>query len=302
MTLIADRPVLVAGAAGTMGMEVVRALRERGAQVRAIVHGPERAAALPSGVEPFVADLEDRAEVASAFQEVAAAFFLSPHEEREERIAENFVAACEAAGARLVFAGVHAHADTALGRFLVRKLFQWYAPHYRGKIRIAERVRTSRTRAVMIGPGAFFQNEEIFRADILSGIYPLPMRLLQAVDVRDIGDAAARALLDESITAGYHPVVGPASLTGDQVAADWTAALGFEVRYAPDLERVDRAVQQHYRGRKALDYRLTYRSLGKFSEGTTSGQLEQTNELLGRPPRSHLEYAIDTAAKWLATV
>jgi uncharacterized protein YbjT (DUF2867 family) len=299
MKVNAERPVLVAGATGTMGREVVRALQERGAHVRAIVRGPERVAALPSGVEPLVADLEDADAVASAFRHVAAAFFLSPHEESEERIAENFVAACEAAGARLVFAGVHAHAGTAVGRLIVRKLFQWYAPHYRGKIRIAERVRTSLTRPVMIGPGAFFQNEEIFRTDILSGIYPLPMRLLQAVDVRDIGDAAARALLDESITAGYHPVVGPASLTGDQVAADWTAALGFEVRYAPDLERLDRAVQQHYRGRKALDYRLTYRSLGKFSERTTLGQLKQTTELLGRQPRSHGEYAIETAARWM---
>lgn len=51
--------ILVTGATGYVGSRVARRLIERGDQVAGVIRTPERAAALPQGVEPLVADLAD---------------------------------------------------------------------------------------------------------------------------------------------------------------------------------------------------------------------------------------------------
>lgn len=51
--------ILVTGATGYVGSRVARRLIERGNRVTGLIRAPERAAALPQGVEPLVADLAD---------------------------------------------------------------------------------------------------------------------------------------------------------------------------------------------------------------------------------------------------
>ena len=65
--------VLVTGATGTVGVHVVRALRERGAAARAFVRDPERAAlALGDDVELAVGDFADRGSLDRALRGVDA--------------------------------------------------------------------------------------------------------------------------------------------------------------------------------------------------------------------------------------
>lgn len=73
----------------------------------------------------------------------------------------------------------------------------------------------------------------------MNGVYPLPLRLFPRVDTRDVGDAAARALLDPNIPSGGYALVGPESLSGAQSAAHWSVALGWPVHYAPDMALTD---------------------------------------------------------------
>jgi uncharacterized protein YbjT (DUF2867 family) len=49
--------VLVTGATGAIGTEVTAALLARGAAIRALVCGTDRAGHLPRGVEPVLGDL-----------------------------------------------------------------------------------------------------------------------------------------------------------------------------------------------------------------------------------------------------
>jgi uncharacterized protein YbjT (DUF2867 family) len=295
-----ERPLLVAGATGAIGSAVVRALLERGAPVRVFVRSAEKVAELPEGVERVVGSLEDPAAVERAFRGVHAAFFVSPHDDAEERIAENFVSACEREGVRLVFAGVDADGANRLTRFLQGTIFALMLPHYKPKLRIAQRIRTSRTNPVVLIPGNYYQNDEICREQILAGTYPLPLRLIPRVDTRDVGDAAARALLDPDVPSGGYPLVGE-SLSGEQTAANWSAALGRAVRYQPDIALTDELLERYYGGRKAIDFQKTYRLLAKFAAKTKSREVRQTAFLLGKPPRSHAEYARDMAVHWLAS-
>jgi uncharacterized protein YbjT (DUF2867 family) len=78
--------VLVTGATGTNGLEVVRQTIARGAQVRAFVR--ERAAAagvLPPEVELFEGDLAQRTAVRAALRGIERVFLLTPvHEDMED--------------------------------------------------------------------------------------------------------------------------------------------------------------------------------------------------------------------------
>jgi uncharacterized protein YbjT (DUF2867 family) len=294
---LVQRPVLVMGAGGTVGRHVVRSLLQRGAAMRLFVRRLESVESLPASVERFVGNLEDAEAVARAFDGIGSAFFVSPHEDTEELIARNVVGAAELARVRLVHVGVHADGSSRLVRLAGRLLFRVLLAHYSGKLLIAERVRTSRTDSVLILPGSYYQNEEIFRAQILAGVFPMPLRLIPRVDARDVGEAAGRALVDPSVAPGvYHLVAG--ADRGEQAAAAWGAALGHEVRYEPDFATVDEEVGRHYTGRKASDFRKSHRVLGKYAFEANLREVAQTTWLLGRSPRSHADYVRDTVAAW----
>ncbi|PNY79600.1 SDR family oxidoreductase [Deinococcus koreensis] len=295
------RPILVIGATGAIGSQVVRALLARGAPIRVFVRSPGKVAALPAHVERAVGTLEDPEAIDRALQGVQAAFYVSPHDELEEVFAEHVVSACERAGVRLVFSGVHSGGKTRLARFAQRTIFGLLMPHYRGKLRLAERIRTSRTRPVILMPGNYYQMDEVCRAELLAGRYPFPMGLVPRVDTRDVGEAAARALLDPSVPGGDYALVGPESLSGAMTAAHWAAALGRPVTHVPDLAVTDALFGRAYGGRKALDCQKSYRTVGKVKVKTSAAELRQTEDLLDRAPRSFAEYAREVASEWLAT-
>jgi uncharacterized protein YbjT (DUF2867 family) len=296
-----QRTVLVLGARGTVGSEVTRALLEAGARVRILTRSSNGLDHLPDTVEQQVGDVRDRACLARAMDGVASAFYSSPHEEDEEQLARNVVEACERAGARLVFVGVHVDGPNRLVRALKRRTFGRIAPHYRPKFAIAERVRRSRANTVLLMPSNFCQNDELFREQLMEGFFsqPLGHKGVNRVDVRDVGDVAARALLDPSIPSGPLPVCGPATFSGPACAAVWSAALGREVRYTGDDEQTwMRLLRERLSGRKQEDFLNTYRVISRFYMPTDPRSVARITALLGRPPRSYGEYVRDTLARW----
>lgn len=283
------KTVLVIGATGTVGSETVRALLERAdVRVRVLVRDPSRLRF--AGVEVVRGDLRDGAALDRALTGVAAAFYASPHEADEEALADTFVKACETRDVRIVFLGVHADGATRASRAVQRAVYALLFPHYRAKFRLSERVRRARVPAVILLATNFMQNDDLALDAIAEGRFPMPIgtKGLNRVDVRDIGDAAARALVDESVAPGAHPVIGPASVTGPECAAEWSRALGRPIAYAPeDFAEVATAKLQ---GKKQSDFVASHRLLAKLSIPTDVEALRRTSELLGRPPRSYADY------------
>ncbi|XVQ85395.1 SDR family oxidoreductase [Microbispora siamensis] len=68
--------VLVTGATGTVGRQVVRHLLDRGRKVRALTRDPDRAV-LPYGVEVAAGDLTDAAGLEAAFDGVTAVHLIN---------------------------------------------------------------------------------------------------------------------------------------------------------------------------------------------------------------------------------
>jgi uncharacterized protein YbjT (DUF2867 family) len=255
-----------------------------------------------SDVEIRHGDLRDERAVANAVRGVAAAVYVSPHEADEEALGERFVRACEKAGARLVFVGVHIDAPTRFGRALRRFLFGRLLPHYAPKFRIAERARSSRADPVVLMPTNFFQNDEIFRKELLDGRFVQPFdRPVNRVDVRDIADAACRACLDRSLPSGAYPVVGPASLDGKACAEVWSHELGRPVDFDADASHFAAALARGLSGKKREDFVASYAVIRKLALPTAQEELARTAALLGRQPRSYAEYVRDTANAWRAS-
>ena len=291
--------VLVMGGRGRVGREVLRALCERGACLRSLVRAPsgrER----PSNVCEVIADLGDRASLDRALAGVAAAFFVTPHAEEEERLGRAFVDAAMAAGVRrIVFSSAY-HADFAspLG-FSLFVGAMGLLTHYGPKLRVERYVRRAAASPVVLMPSNFFQNDALFLSEIRDGRYPQPLgtRGANRVDCRDIGDAAARALLDEDVASGAYPLVGPdAALTGPECAAVWARALGREVAYEGDLESWRALVEGRMPPRERDDFGKTYKLFGRTRVAAKPAELARTTALLGRPPRSYRTYVADVVA------
>ncbi|MFC3737272.1 SDR family oxidoreductase [Paractinoplanes deccanensis] len=285
--------VLVVGATGSVGAHTTSALLARGADVRALVRGADRAAALPDGVTPVLGDLRDEAAVTAALTGVTAALYTTPHDPDEERLAEIFASACERLGVRLVFCGVYAGG-------LLRVIYEMFLPHYRGKVRIGARMRRSPVCDVVLAPTNFYQNDEIVKSDILGGRYPLPAhpRGVNRVDLRDVGEVLARALTDPTFPAVTGTLAGPASISGREAAETWAAELGRPVEYQDAESTWFAALARGLSGQKLQDFRKTYRLLSRVPVPTKPRDVEMITRLLGHPPRPYADYVHDTAAEW----
>lgn len=302
---VTGRTVLVTGVTGTVGSEVLRAVLERreagdAVTVRALVREPSRLrAGLSHEVDVVQGDLRDPAALTRALEGVHAAFYVSPHERDEEELARSFVDACERSRARLVYVGVHVDGPNRFVRMLKRAAFGLLFRHYRPKFRISERVRQSRAAPVVLMPSNFFQNDEMVCDLIVDrGSYPLPLGRVNRVDVRDLGDVAARALLDPALAAGAYPVLGPVSLSGAESAATWSNVLGHPVRYeGDDDERFVETMRQRLQGKKLEDILASYRLLRRVDLPTAPRDVAVTTSLLGRPPRSYEAYVRDQTTR-----
>lgn len=293
--------ILIVGVTSSVGSEVARSLVARGADVRALCRSPK--SALPEGVTAAPGDLEDPRSLAAALEGIDAAFYVSPHHEREEALGRAFVDACEAAGVkRLVFsAAFHFDSKNRVASAFLRWLTGILGAHYRPKLRVEARVRRSRLQPVILLPTNFFQNDDLFRDELLAGSYPLPLgaRPVNAIDTRDIGDAAARALLDPSVAPGVYPLVGSDAPSGEERAALWSAALGQPVRYAgDDLDAWERVVMDRMVAAKRNDFKKTLAILQRWGIPVTEHHLADTTRLLGRAPRRFADYARERAAEW----
>ncbi|MGG5258381.1 SDR family oxidoreductase [Phycicoccus avicenniae] len=298
MPTITPSDVLVLGGTGLMGREVLAALRRRGAGARVLVRDPSRLAATDD-LDVRVGDLRDPQDLRDALVGIRAVFHISPHEEDEVALSTAVVRACEDAGARMVFAGV-AIAGNPLLAWVMRRYFGHKLPRYRGKLEVARMVQTSATRPVVLAVSNFMQNDEVLLDVVREGtfVHPCHPKGLNRVDLRDLGEIAATALLDPAFPAGTYPVVGPRSVTGPECAATWASVLGRPVRYAGDDDAaLEAALRAHVTGHRLEDWLASMRLIRGLPVATSRSDLATTERLLGRPPTPYADFVARVAAE-----
>ncbi|TPL02438.1 MULTISPECIES: NmrA/HSCARG family protein [unclassified Mesorhizobium] len=285
--------ILVTGATGNVGSQVVSQLVKRGADVRALVRDPSKAN-FPAGVAVVQGDLLDVDSLRSAFSGVSTLFLLNavvPDEFTQALIALNL--AREAGIERIVYLSV-IHGELYVN-----------VPHFAGKLAVERMIEQMGLNATILRPAYFMNNEFTIKDVILSyGVYPMPIgsKGLAMVDARDIAEVAAIELLRREQAEIALPLdrinlVGPDTLTGADVAGIWTKVLGRQIAYpGEDLAGFEQSLRQFMPSWMALDMRLMGERF--ISEGMIpdAGDVDRLTKLLGRPLRTYRDFAAEIAA------
>ena len=280
--------ILVIGATGRVGRHVVDQLLQRDAAVRVLTRDPAKAN-FPAEVDVVQGDPLDIDALRTAFTGVNALFLLNAvtgDEFAQALITLNI--AREAGVDRVVYLSVFA-ADRAVN-----------VPHFAVKSGAERMIEQMEFNATILRPTYFIDNEHMIKDVILNhGVYPIPVggKGIAMVDARDIAEVAAIELVRRANAPGKLPIetiniVGPDTLTGQDIAAIWSDVLGRPIVYGgDDPSGFERNMATFMPKWTAYEMRLMaerYVSDGMIPE---AGDVERLTQLLGRPLHSYRDFA-----------
>ena len=215
--------ILVTGATGLNGRELVRRLSERGVPVRALVRSPAKAAALAAlpNVEIVEGDMARPETLAGALRGVDRAMLISSSDPAMLDVQSNFIAAAAKAGVRHVvkLSGIMPELDSP---------FRFARMHGEIERRLeASGMAFTHLRAGEFMPAYFRQVPMIVSKGAL--FLPMENARIASIDVGDIAEIAADVLT--SSKGKIYPLTGPEALTRAEVAERLSAATGKAIKY-----------------------------------------------------------------------
>ncbi|MEQ5776701.1 NmrA/HSCARG family protein [Thalassospira sp. NFXS8] len=285
--------ILVTGATGNIGSQVIDHLVKRGADVRALVRDPAKAN-FPAGVSVVKGDFLDVASLRSAFEGVSTLFLLNAVVADEFTQALIALNVARAAGIeRIVYLSV-IHPDIYVN-----------VPHFAGKFGVERMIEQMGMHATILRPAYFIQNDLTIK-DVITGygVYPMPVgdKGLAMIDSRDIAEIAALELLRREQAAQPLPInrlnlVGPDTLTGTEIAAIWSDVLARQINYGGgDIDAFEQNLAQFMPAWMAYDMRMMGERFLSDGMLPDSGDVKYLTALLGRPLRSYRDFASETVA------
>jgi uncharacterized protein YbjT (DUF2867 family) len=280
--------ILVTGATGRVGRQVVHQLVSRGADVRVLVRDPSKAD-FPAAVTVAQGDMLDLDSLRTAFSGVRTLFLLNAVAADEfTQALVTLNVARESGVERVVYLSV-IHAD----RFV-------NVPHFAVKSGAERMIERTGFSATILRPAYFMDNELMIKDAIVGhGVYPMPIgsKGVAMIDVRDIAEIAAIELIRRNDAAAKLPVetvnlVGPDTLTGPQLAEIWSQALGRPVAYGGD----DPAAFESNLARfmpKWMAYEMRLMAERYVTDGMVpeAGDVERLTKMLGRPLHTYRDFA-----------
>ena len=280
------RTILVTGATGTVGSDVLRGLAGReGIQVRAAVRDKGKSAALAGpNIDLVWFDYNRPESLGPACRGVDAIFMVPPFTPDGVAQSLEFLKAAREAGAKHI---VKLSVIPSIGGITVGK---WHAA-------IDEALKKSGMAWTILRPGAFMQNFVETSAPRPDGNMYLPVGNSKTafIDTRDIAAIAVKALTEAGHEGKEYPLTGPEALTMSEVAAKLSVATGRPIRYvniAPEEARkaqLARGIPEY--AADALAELFAERRKGKESQ--VSPVIEG---IIGRRATSFDDFALRNAA------
>jgi uncharacterized protein YbjT (DUF2867 family) len=280
--------ILVTGATGNVGAEVVKELRRVGAPVVAAVRNPAKARQSlgDAGMVPF--DFAHPETFDAAFAGVRKLFLVRPPAlaDVKKYMAPAIVAARRAGVEQVVFLSL-----------LGVERNRW-APHYG----IEQEIRASGMDWTFLRASFFMQNLNTVHRDDLkdsSDIFvPAGLGETSFIDVRDIAAVGAQALTTEQHRNQAYPLTGNTALSYGDVAAIFTDILGRPIRYSsPSIPAF--AARMRARGHP---WSFVFVMVGIYTTarlGLAAAVTSDTEQLLGRPPITVRQYVEDYKHCWM---
>lgn len=274
--------ILITGAAGTVGSEVVKGLMAAGARVR-VGYRNRKPDAPGADAVPF--DFDRPEMIAPALAGVEKVFLLSNTVSPEL----NLVRAAKGAGVRHVvkLSVWRAHEEAY-------SFARWHRP-------VERELEASGLAWTFLRPNLFMQNTVNFMGETIrrDGAFYMPsgsVRVSQ-IDARDIAAVAVQALTRPGHEGSAYELSGPESLSFHEMATILTRVLGREIRYveipAGDYKKgaIATGVPEGYADALVdLFHRYYHETREKAAIVTPT-----VRELVGRQPARYEEFARDYA-------
>ncbi|MDX1527562.1 MAG: SDR family oxidoreductase [Gammaproteobacteria bacterium] len=268
--------ILVTGATGTVGREVVPRLAASGVQVRAACRHPEMLALPEDYVEAVVMNLRDPAELDRALEDIEKIFYLSPLDETMVEDAALMVERARAHGVR------HLVRLSALGVDHPRKITL-------GKVHgeVERIIRGSGIDCTFLRPNSFMQNFITYWSESIrrqNAFYiPQGQGRVSIIDSRDIADVAAAVLTQDGHAGKVYELTGPEALSNFDIARVLSDVLGREISYR-DIPVDDARSALTGQGMSEWMVRVIL-ELFEMSKADDAAQVNDTVEqLIGRAP------------------
>jgi uncharacterized protein YbjT (DUF2867 family) len=265
--------ILISGATGNVGAELVAALVRAGEPVRALVRNP--GTALADGVEPAVGDLNEPASVTPALRGANAVFLLSGYRDMAGLLAEIRLAGVERVVLLSGGAAAATDVDNAVSRYMIVS---------------EDAVRASGIEWTIVRPYAFMSNAlrwvpELSAGDVLRA--PFAGVANAAIDPSDIAAVAALGLISGDHAGAVYRLSGPEAMRPADQLRVLAERLGRDLRLEPLSDEEARAQMLTTTPVEYVEAFFSFYVDGTIDE---SPVLPTVTELTGAPPRTFVQW------------
>jgi uncharacterized protein YbjT (DUF2867 family) len=276
--------LLVTGATGTTGMEVLRALKDRGAEARALVRDETKAHHLRDlGFTPVTGDLGDPRTLGPALEDVERAYLVAPASPMQSELELAFLETAKGAGVKhVVKLSVIGASEEAPGRFA------------RSHGRVERALKESEMAWTLLRATGFMQNTLAWGERVQDGTFytPVPDAAFSIVDARDVAEVAALALTGDGHEGRAYGLSGPEAISYRDQAKRLFAAAGREVEVAEvPVEAVKRELVRA--GVPPWNAEGLAELFELYASGGATMVTSGVQDALGRPPRDLDTFAAD---------
>jgi uncharacterized protein YbjT (DUF2867 family) len=278
--------ILLTGATGSVGYELAKLLSSRGISANAMVRSTEAAQKLAhlAGIVPVMGDFNDPVSLSGALAGATRAFLLTNSSEEAEGQQLAFVQAAKEAGVEHIVKLSQLHADIGSPvRFL------------RYHANVEQAIRGSGMSFTFLRPNLFMQALLAFKDTIAqSGKFfaPIGDARVSLVDIRDIAEIAAQALVGSGHQGRVYDITGPQALTHAEIALQIGNAMGRPVSF---IDVPPEAMRQ-----AVLDVGFPLwqadgliEDYAHYARGEAEGVSSHFNEVTSQPARSFAEFVAD---------
>ena len=220
-----NKRILIVGATGRVGGEVLRRLSEQRTNLRVLVRRPAVIKSLPGGIEAAVGDLGNQAQVAAAVDGVTDVLVAIRDCPEQPELEGNLIDAARAAGVQR-FVKVSAFAAGLSP-----------PPGY-GRIHaeIENKLQKSGMRCTILRPYMYMQNFfDVASAIRAAGLIPFPLGRCRIafIDAHDVARVASAVLSNDKHAQGTYVLTGPDAMSVRDCADVLGNSLDRKLRYLP---------------------------------------------------------------------